>query len=197
MKLAKPLQALVRFLAVVALACAVNSIPGSAAMAAQASPVPRPVALTKVDLVSESATESHFQLTLQPTANPFQALANDPRDPAIALALATRTSSAVAPRGLKGLVRSIQFVQAEGVLVLHFTVNTNATITASRNGDQIIDVVVSTGSPGDKNDAAGPLPRGGGGAQFSARPKASPATSWCFSNMPTCPRSSACSPTRP
>jgi hypothetical protein len=59
-----------------------------ASVSAQTAPVPRPVALTKVDLVSQSPTETHFQLTLQPTANPFQALANDPRDPALALALA-------------------------------------------------------------------------------------------------------------
>ena len=133
--------------------------------------MPRPVALTKVGLVSESPSESHFQLTLQPTANPFQALANDPRDPALALALATRTSSAVAPRGLKGLVRNIQFVQAEGVLVLHFLVNTNATITASRNGDQLIDVVVSTGTAADQNKIETPLAAGGGGTQYYGPPE--------------------------
>ena len=133
--------------------------------------MPRPVALTKVGLVSESATESHFQLTLQPTANPFQALANDPRDPALALALATRTSSAVAPRGLKGLVRNIQFVQAEGVLVLHFLVNTNATITASRNGDQLIDVVVSTGAAPNQKGLETPIAASGGGAQFVGPPE--------------------------
>ena len=142
--MAEPLRTFGKFLAVFGLAFAAPTAPCWSA-ATQAAPVPRPVALTKVELVSESATESHFQLTLQPSANPFQALANDPRDPALALALAARSSSAVAPRGLKGLVRSIQFVQAEGVLVLHFIVNTNATITASRNGDQLIDVVVSTG----------------------------------------------------
>jgi general secretion pathway protein D len=177
MRLVKLLRKLVRFLIPFELACAAAFGSSSAAQAAQAAPVPRPVALTKVDLVNESATESHFQLTLQPTANPFQALANDPRDPAIALALASRTSSAVAPRSLKGLVRSIQFVQAEGVLVLHFIVNTNATITASRNGDQLIDVVVSSGSASsnpNKSDASlsngsaqyyGP-PQGQGGYQL-------------------------------
>jgi len=140
-----------------------------ASVSAQTAPVPRPVALTKVDLVSQSPTETHFQLTLQPTANPFQALANDPRDPALALALATRSASAVAPRGLNGLVRSVQFVQAEGVLVLHFIVNTNATITASRNGDQLIDVIVSSGSAAAQNGGAAP-PTPNGPAQFVGPP---------------------------
>ena len=171
MRLAEPLRTIARILIAFGLVGAVAFGSSNVALAAQAAPVPRPVALTKVGLVSESATESHFQLTLQPTANPFQALANDPHDPALALALATRTSSAVAPRGLKGLVRNIQFVQAEGVLVLHFLVNTNATITASRNGDQLIDVVVSTGVvPGQKGVEA-PIANVGGGAQFVGPPE--------------------------
>jgi general secretion pathway protein D len=171
MKSVSPLRTLAKFLIALAIACPASLTLGSAAVAAQAAPVPRPVALTKVDLVSESATESHFQLTLQPTANPFQALANDPHDPALALALATRASSAVAPRGMKGLVRSIQFVQAEGVLVLHFLINGNATITASRNGDQLIDVVVSTGEVRDQKRAETALTPAGGAAQFVGPPE--------------------------
>jgi general secretion pathway protein D len=171
MRLAEPLRTIARILIAFGLVGAVAFGSSNVALAAQAAPVPRPVALTKVGLVSESATESHFQLTLQPTANPFQALANDPRDPALALALATRTSSAVAPRGLKGLVRNIQFVQAEGVLVLHFLVNTNATITASRNGDQLIDVVVSTGAVPGQKGVETPIANVGGGAQFVGPPE--------------------------
>ena len=131
MHLTKTLRPFFRLFAALGILCVVPVVGGSTAVAQTAPPI-RPVALTKVELVSESPTESHFRLTLQPQANPFQALANDPRDPALALALASRSSSAAAPRGLQGLVRSIQFVQAEGVLVLHFLVNTNATITASR-----------------------------------------------------------------
>ena len=171
MTLAEPLPTILRFLTACALAFVAPLAVSGTALAAQASPVPHPVALTKVDLVSESPTESHFQLTLQPTANPFQALANDPRDPALALALATRSSSAVAPRGLNGVVRSIQFVQAEGVLVLHFLVNTNATITASRNGDQIIDVVVSTGATPNQNNGSTTVANQAGPAQFYGPPE--------------------------
>jgi general secretion pathway protein D len=165
-----PLRLLYRFaFALAVLAASPFVVPATAA--AQAAPVPRPVALTKVDLVNQSPTEAHFQLTLQPTANPFQALANDPRDPALALALATRSASAVAPRGLNGLVRSVQFVQAEGVLVLHFIVNTNATITASRNGDQLIDVVVSSGSGAAQANAYASAGTEAGPAQFVGPPE--------------------------
>jgi len=143
MQVTKTLRPFFRLFAILGMLCAAPLAGASGALAQPAAPI-RPVALTKVDLVNESATESHFRLTLQPQANPFQALASDPRDPALALALATRSSSAASPRGMQGLVRSIQFVQAEGVLVLHFLVNTNVTITASRNGDQQIDVVVSS-----------------------------------------------------
>ena len=118
---------------------------GLTSSVARAQSALRPVALTDVKLISDSPSEARFQLTLQPSSNPFQALTNDPRDPSIALALATRSASAAVPRNLNGLVRSIQFVQADGVLVLHFLVNGTATITASRLGDQIIDVTISNG----------------------------------------------------
>jgi general secretion pathway protein D len=148
-----PLRTIVRIFFALCLVFGFDLTVAAVPAAAQMAPAPSPVALTKVALISESANESHFQLTLAPRANPFQALTNDPRDPALALALATRSASAAAPRGLNGLVRSIQFVQAEGVLVLHFIVNTNATISASRNGDQLVDVIVSNSA------AAGNQPR--------------------------------------
>jgi general secretion pathway protein D len=171
MPLTKTLRPFFRLFAVLGMLCAAPLAGASAALAQPAAPI-RPVALTKVDLVNESATESHFRLTLQPQANPFQALANDPRDPALALALATRSSSAASPRGMQGLVRSIQFVQAEGVLVLHFLVNTNVTITASRNGDQQIDVVVSSATAAaDNGPGYSPQTTQTGQAQFYGPPE--------------------------
>ena len=170
MLLTKNLRPFFRLIAVLGILCATPFVGASAALAQAAAPI-RPVALTKVELVAESSTESHFRLTLQPQANPFQALANDPRDPALALALATRSSSASSPRGMQGLVRSIQFVQAEGVLVLHFLVNTNVTITASRNGDQVIDVVVASATAAaDSGQAYSEQAAQPGQAQFYGPP---------------------------
>jgi general secretion pathway protein D len=126
------------------------SLPGLAAAgiasaaALQTVPVPQPVALTKVNLVGQSATEARFQLILAPHVNGFQALSTDARDPAVALAMTSRTSSAVSPRDLKGFVRGVEFVQAEGVLVLHFDVNEGATVSAIPVDDRTIDVTVTS-----------------------------------------------------
>jgi len=133
------------------------------AIAAQL-PVPSTVALTKINLVSENDHEAHLQLVVEPKVNGFQALSNNPQDPTLALALTTRTASAVNPRGLHGLVRGIDFVQAEGVLVLHFQVDRGATVAAVASGDKTIEVTVNsldkaqaTTSSGEEV-AAGPLP---------------------------------------
>jgi hypothetical protein len=107
--------------------------------AATQAPVPSTVALTKINLVSQNDHETHLQLIVEPRVNGFQALSNNVRDPTLALALTTRTSSAVTPRELHGFVRGIDFVQAEGVLVLHFLVDKGATVAAVASGDKTID----------------------------------------------------------
>ena len=116
--------------------------PAGPTVAAQVA-APRPVALTKINLVSADEHDAHLQLVVEPTVNGFQALSNDPRDPTLALALTSRTASAVTPRSLHGLVRGIDFVQAEGVLVLHFSVERGATIAAVASGERTIEVTVS------------------------------------------------------
>ena len=113
------------------------------AMATQV-PVPATVALTKINLVSQTDREAHLQLVIEPRVNGFQALSNNPRDPTIALALTTRTASAVSPRDLHGFVRGVDFVQAEGVLVLHFLVERGATVAAVASGDRTIEVTVGS-----------------------------------------------------
>ena len=135
------------------------------ALAAQA-PVPNTVALAKINLVSESDRETHLQLVLQPNVNGFQALSNNPRDPTLALALTTRTASAVTPRDMHGFVRGIDFVQAEGVLVLHFQVDRGATVAAVASSNKTIEVSVSAiDKPSQRTESgpaapAGPLPAG-------------------------------------
>jgi len=65
---------------------------------------------------------------------------------------------------LHGFVRGIDFVQAEGVLVLHFRVDRGATVAAVASGDRTIEVTVGSidklrerASSGEQA-AAGPLP---------------------------------------
>jgi len=113
------------------------------ALAAQ-TPVPSTVALTKINLISQTDREAHLQLVVEPRVNGFQALSNNPRDPTIALALTRRTSSAVSPRDLRGLVRGVDFVQAEGVLVLHFLVDKGASVAAVASDDRHIEVTVGS-----------------------------------------------------
>jgi general secretion pathway protein D len=117
-------------------------MPTAPALAAQAV-VPRAVALTRIKLVSADDHDAHLQLIVEPKVNGFQALSNDPRDPTLALALTTRTASAVTPRDLHGIVRGIDFVQAEGVLVLHFSVDRGATIAAVASDERTIEVTIS------------------------------------------------------
>jgi len=119
------------------------AMPAAPVLGAQ-TPVPSTVALTKINLVSQSDREAHLQLIVEPRVNGFQALSNNPRDPTIALALTTRTASAVSPRELHGFVRGIDFVQAEGVLVLHFLVDRGATVAAVASGDRTIEVTIGS-----------------------------------------------------
>jgi len=117
--------------------------PTRGAWAAQA-PVPATVALTRINLVSQSDREAHLQLIVEPRINGFQALSNNPGDPTIALALTARTPSAVTPRDLHGIVRGVEFVQAEGVLVLHFRVDKGATVAAVASDDRTIEVTIGS-----------------------------------------------------
>lgn len=117
-----------------------TAMPASAAQV----PVPSTVALTKINLVSQTDREAHLQLVVDPRVNGFQALSNNPRDPTLALALTARTASAVTPRDLHGFVRGIDFVQAEGVLVLHFQVDSGATVAAVASSDRTIEVTIDS-----------------------------------------------------
>src|SRR5437868_11730553 len=89
-------KSLARTLCALVVALLVPAVP---ALAVQA-PVPSTVALTKINLLSQSDRETHLQLVVEPRVNGYQALSNNPRDPTIALALTARTPSAVTPRDL-------------------------------------------------------------------------------------------------
>jgi len=156
--------ALRKSIASILCALAVALLAASTPAAAAQAPVPATVALTKISLVSQNDHEAHLQLVLAPRVNGFQALSNNPRDPTLALALTTRTSSAVTPRDLHGFVNGIDFVQAEGVLVLHFRTNKGATVAAVASTDKTIEVTVGSieklaeQTASSEQGAAGPLP---------------------------------------
>src|SRR6476620_2751527 len=104
--LAELAVALPKFIANILCALVASLIAAAAPALATQVPVPATVALTKINLVSQTDREAHLQLVVEPRVNGFQALSNNPRDPTIALALTTRTASAVSPRDLHGFVRA-------------------------------------------------------------------------------------------
>jgi general secretion pathway protein D len=151
-----------KFIALAFCALVVALLARSAPAFAAQAPVPSTVALTKINLVSQNDHEAHLQLIVAPRVNGFQALSNNPRDPTLALALTTRTSSAVTPRDLRGFVRGIDFVQAEGVLVLHFLVDKGATVAAVASGEKTIEITI--GAIEKPSERAGPGEEAGAGA---------------------------------
>lgn len=116
-----------------------------AAAAAQLRPQPTPAVLTRVRLISESPDESRFELAFDPKATSFAPIAGQPTQPAIGFALTTRSTGAVQPTGMKGLVRNISFEQADTVLILRFGVTQAATVAGVQTGDRTIEITVSTG----------------------------------------------------
>ncbi len=119
----------------------------AAASAAQLRPQPTPVILTNVRLISESASESKFELAFDPTATTFAPIASQPSQPSIGFALATRARQAVQPSGMKGLVRGITFEQVDTVLILRFNVTAAASLSAVQTGSRTIEITVSTTAP--------------------------------------------------
>jgi len=136
--------------------------PPAAAAAAQVRAQPTPVVLSDVRLVNESATESRFELTFDPTATTFAAIAGEPDQPAIGFALATRTSRAAQPRNMKGLVRAISFDQVDTVLILHFSTTVAATVKAAQTGQRTVEVTVASSNAASKQSVVdnGPAPTG-------------------------------------
>jgi general secretion pathway protein D len=140
------------------------AVAAAAATAAQLRPQPTPVALTNVRLISESATESKFELAFDPTATTFAPIASQPSQPSIGFALATRARNAVQPSGMRGLVRGISFEQVDTVMILHFSVTAAASLSAVQTGSRTIEITVSSNAPHRDSpstvvgSAPGPLP---------------------------------------
>src|SRR3954453_8750693 len=141
------------------------------AAAAQTRPQPVAVALTSVHLLSESADESRFELTFDPTATSFAPLASPPAQPSIGFALASRGPHAVQPSGMKGLVRGISFEQADTVLILRFSVRQAASLSAVQTGGRTIEITVTTGkAAGDYHDQGAAAPAAGLPAAYAPLP---------------------------
>ena len=150
---------------VVALAMAVAPGP---VRADDLRPLPTPASLTGVQLISQSPKETRLLLTFSPRANSFGPVGSDsgPNNtrPALGFALTSRGNGAVAPVGLKGLVRSIAFEAADTVLILRFATNAPAVVTAVALDTGKVEVTISNGvtqttSASTAPAVAGPLPQ--------------------------------------
>lgn len=124
--------------------------------AAQTRPLPTPVLLSHIKLISDTPQEAKFDMVFAPKANTFSPVPSDPSQPAVGFALTTRGPAATMPAGLKGLVRNINFDQQDTVLILRFGTTAASSITATQMDDKTIEVTVSSGAAlnGESEDVA-------------------------------------------
>lgn len=130
------------------------ALPATAAQ--QVSPVARPAALTSVKLLSESPVESRFELTFDPAVTAYGPSMGSPNQPALSFPFTSRAPHAVQPPGMKGLVRQLDFLQQDNVLVVRFSASEAASAAAVRTSDRTVEVTVTTGrssKPGATDDA--------------------------------------------
>ncbi|HET7605711.1 MAG TPA: secretin N-terminal domain-containing protein [Sphingomicrobium sp.] len=126
-----------------------------AAAAQQVGPVARPALLTDVKLLSESPVESRFELTFDPAVTAYGPSMGAPNQPAISFPFTSRGRNAVQPRGMKGLVRQLNFLQQDNVLVVRFDATAAASAAAVRTTDRTVEVTVTTGrAPANRDYSA-------------------------------------------
>ena len=117
-----------------------------AAAAQQVAPVARPAVLTDVKLISESKTESLFELKFDPGVTAYGPSMGPPNQPSLSFPFTTRGPHAVQPHGMKGLVRSLDFRQQDNVLIVRFNATTAASAAAIQADSRTVDVTISTGA---------------------------------------------------
>lgn len=123
------------------------ALAGSSAALAQGNrPVPLPAALTQITVASDTPGETHFVLNFEPRANTSATIGTDPTQPTLGFALSGKRPNVGSPQGLKGLVRSISFDQADTILILRFNTTQRATVTALPIDDHNVAVTVSNGA---------------------------------------------------
>ena len=143
-----------------ALLTALAFLTPSAALA-QFKARPTQAILTEVQLISQSDQDAQFRLVFEPKANGFAPVGTDSRRPSVGFGLTVRGQRAVTPGGLKGLVRQIDFEQADAILILRFATTRDANIVAKPIDDKVIDVRVSVSAPaGNPQQASTVIPTG-------------------------------------
>jgi general secretion pathway protein D len=120
-----------------------------AAAGEQFTPITRPptypVVLQQIKLITETTSESRFELTFDPTATTFTPALGRPDQPGVGF-LATRGPHAVQPSGLRGLVRALQFDQEGDLLIVRFDAAAAAGFSAVQTSQRTIEVTISSGA---------------------------------------------------
>ncbi|HLO19530.1 MAG TPA: secretin N-terminal domain-containing protein [Sphingomicrobium sp.] len=158
-----------RRVAIAFLAAVLSPVTGlvSPVAAQQVAPVARPAVLSNVRLLSESPTESRFQLTFDPAITAYGPSMGAPNQPSLSFPFTSRAQQAVQPPGMKGLVRKLDFLQQDNVLIVRFDATEPASAAAVRTNDRMVEITVTTGkvpkttsdaSESDLNPVPGPLP---------------------------------------
>lgn len=109
-----------------------------------------PAVLTAIQPIAQGPAETRFRLHFAPRANGFAGLAETSETrkvPAVGFALTTRASSASLAIPLDGLVRAVNFVQADSVLVVRFTSTVPARAEARAIGPGEVEVTVQAITP--------------------------------------------------
>jgi general secretion pathway protein D len=119
------------------------TLPAEAAQ--QVSPVARPAVLNSVKLLSESPVESRFELMFDPAVTAYGPSMGAPNQPSVSFPFTSRAPHAVQPPGMKGLVRQLDFLQQDNVLIVRFSATEAASAAVVRTNDRSVEVTITTG----------------------------------------------------
>ena len=137
---------------------------------AQTQPKPIPAVLNKVE-TAEVDGETRILLTFSPMAPKFSVIKNDAYDTAVGFALSSRTASAGIPTGLRGVLRSIGFEQADTILILKLEAASPVRISAEKSGSSTITISIARIGSGQHTADESPVASPGGPLPEAYQPK--------------------------
>ena len=120
---------------------------------------PADVSLNDVKLIAESGDVSIFRLEFSPKVGGYGVDAADPSHPILSLPHTIRAQSAVSPRNLRGLVRSMDFEQSGSTLTVKFGTNAPSKLATELGGDKGLLVTIRRLTGPDAAGAGKPASR--------------------------------------